>query len=213
MNRENSIQIALDFTKKWEQLASSSPNKTSYFKNTSSLDSNTTIYPYPDGKSYSIGWGTNDALSNGTKITKGTTITKSVADSEIEAEMRSIDNIISSKITRNLTDNEYAAILDYSYNAGAYSLSKYYPNILKAINEGGDISALKSAAITDSRTGKVLTNLKNRRLDTISLYNSKYSPTYSYYLRNETTINYALIGLILVVTFGGYLYFKRKKNA
>ena len=195
MNRETAIQIALDFTKKWEQLASSSPNKTSYFKNTSSLDSNTTIYPYPDGKSYSIGWGTCDA------------------DSEIETEMRRIDNIIFSKITRDLTDNEYAAILDYSYNAGAYSLSKYYPNILKAINDGTDISALKSAAITDSRTGNVLNGLKNRRLDEISLYNSNYSPTYSYYLRNETTINYALIGLILVVTFGGYLYFKRKKNA
>jgi len=213
MNRENSIKIALDFTKKWEQLASSSPNKTSYFKNTSSLDSNTTIYPYPDGKSYSIGWGTYDALSNGTKITKGTTITKSDADREIEAEMRRIDNIIFSKITRDLTDNEYAAILDYSYNAGAYSLSKYYPNILKAINDGTDISALKSAAITDSRTGNVLNGLKNRRLDEIILYNSNYSPTYSYYLRNETTINYALIGLILVVTFGGYLYFKRKRNA
>jgi LPXTG-motif cell wall-anchored protein len=213
MNQDNAIQIALDFTKKWEQLASSSPNKTSYFKNTSSLDGNTTIYPYPDGKSYSIGWGTYNVLSNGTKITKGTTITKSDADREIEAEMRRIDNIIFSKITRDLTDNEYAAILDYSYNAGAYSLSKNYPNILQAINDGADISALKSAAITDSRTGNVSSNLKNRRLDEISLYNSNYSPTYSYYLRNETTINYALIGLILVVTFGGYLYFKRKKNA
>jgi GH24 family phage-related lysozyme (muramidase) len=120
MNRDNAIQIALDFTKKWEQLASSSPNKTSYFKNTSSLDSNTTIYPYPDGKSYSIGWGTYDALSNGTKITKGTTITKSDADREIEAEMRRIDNIIFSKITRDLTDNEYAAILDYL--AGDWSI-------------------------------------------------------------------------------------------
>ena len=213
MNRDNAIQIALDFTKKWEQLASSSPNKTSYFKNTSSLDSNTTIYPYPDGKSYSIGWGTNDALSNGTKITKGTTITKSDADSEIEAEMRRIDDIISSKITRDLTDNEYAAVLDYSYNAGAYSLSKYYPDILKAINDGSDISALKSAAITDKRTGSVSSNLKNRRLDEISLYNGNYNSTYSYYLRNETAINYALIGLILVVAFSGYLYFKRKKNA
>lgn len=212
MNRENAIKIALDFTKKWEQLASSSPNKTSYFKNTSSLDSNTTIYPYPDGKSYSIGWGTNDALSGGDKITKGTTITKADADREIEAEMRRIDYIMSNKITRELTDNEYAAILDYSYNAGPYSLSQNYPNILKAINEGADISALKSAAITDKRTSKVSSNLKNRRLDEISLYNSKYSPAYSYYLRNEKTINYALIGLILVVTFGGYLYFKRKKN-
>lgn len=213
MNRDNAIKIALDFTKKWEQLASSSPNKTSYFKNTSNLDSNTTIYTYPDGKSYSIGWGTYNALSDGTKISKGTTITKARADSEIEAEMRRIDNIISSKITRNLTDNEYAAVLDYSYNAGAYSLSKNYPDILQAINNGGDISALKSAAITDSRTGNVLTNLKNRRLDEIKLYNGNYNETYSYYLRNETAINYALIGLILVVAFGGYLYFKRKRNA
>jgi hypothetical protein len=213
LNRDNAIKIALDFTKKWEQLASSSPNKTSYFKNTSNLDSNTTIYTYPDGKSYSIGWGTYNALSDGTKISKGTTITKARADSEIEAEMRRIDNIISSKITRNLTDNEYAAVLDYSYNAGAYSLSKNYPDILQAINNGGDISALKSAAITDSRTGNVLTNLKNRRLDEIKLYNGNYNETYSYYLRNETAINYALIGLILVVAFGGYLYFKRKRNA
>ena len=127
--------------------------------------------------------------------------------------MRKIDNIIFSKITRDLTDNEYAAILDYSYNAGAYSLSKNYPNILQAINDGTDISALKSAAITDKRTGTVSTNLKNRRLDEISLYNGNYNSTYSYYLRNETAINYALIGLILVVAFGGYLYFKRKRNA
>lgn len=212
MNRNNAIQIALDFTRKWEQLASSSPSKTSYFKNTSSLDSDTTIYSYPDGKSYSIGWGTYNKLSDGRLVTKNTTITKAEADSEIEAEMRRIDDIINSKITRDLTDYEYAAILDYSYNAGAYSLSKNYPNILKDINNGNDISALKTAAITDSRTGKVSTNLKNRRLDELNLYNGNYNETYSYYLRNEQTINYALIGLILVVVVGGYWYFKNYKK-
>lgn len=212
MNRENAIQIALKFTKGWEKLASTTPNKTSYFKSPDSQPNDAVVYAYPDGKGYSIGWGTYNNLHDGTKITgRNFNITKQRSDYEIETEMRKTEGILFNKITRELTDEQYAAILDYSYNAGAYSLSKNYPNILDAINNGEDISMLATAAITDSGSGKVLTNLKNRRKDELQLYNGNYSQTYSYYLKNSTTINYSVIGLA-VIGIAGYVYYLKKKK-
>lgn len=214
-NIENSIQIALAFAKKWEQLASKSPNKTSYFSKPDSVAGDTIVYSYQDGsKGRSIGWGTYNKLSDGTKVTKDLTITKSDSDYEIETEMRKKESDVRKQFDiEALTDTQYAAILDYAYNAGAFAFNR---NGLKdAIENNGDVeSALKGASITQD--GVVISNLKDRRKDEAQLWSGNYNELYSYYLRNATKINYIAIGTI-TIALSVYMYwlikhkFKLKK--
>lgn len=212
-NIEKSIQLAISFAKKWEKLASKSPNGTSYYSNTDSLPDSTLVYAYPDGKGYSIGWGIYDTLNDGTKITgRQFSIPKGRADSEIVMEMREKEKQIRGWITKDLTIPQYAAVLDVVYSAGAGSLKYNGSALLNAINSGSDISpVLLTTAITDSGTGNVLTVLKNRRKDEAQLFNGSYNDTYSYYLRNESTVNYAVIGGVIIALTGYIYYLKTKK--
>lgn len=208
MDRQSAINIAVAFAQKWEQLASKSPDSTKYFSNPSSLPGDTTIYSYPDGsKGYSIGWGSYKTLSDDTPVVYGSTITKSRADKEILAEMTSNDDDIFSDITADLNEYQYAAILDFVYNAGSGGLNYNHDALLNAINNGGDVvGILKKTAITQD--GKYLSNLYNRRIDEGLLWNGSEDSLYSMYLRNATAINYTIIGLALIgiATYVHYLY-------
>lgn len=221
MNREVAIQIAREHIKKWEKLASSNPSRVSYVSSTASP--NTLVYAYTDGRGFSIGWGSYDTLSDGTKVTRGFSITKARADAELDYELREIEKGIFPKIKRPLTETQYAAILDTAYNAGPGSLSytsnkagDKFTSLLTAINSGQDTTNIfPKVAITDSGTGKVLTSLVNRRKDAAELWNGKYDTLYQQYLRimaqNPNLVNYTLIGGVLV-GIGVYLYILKKKG-
>ena len=206
---QNSINIACAFAKKWEGLASKSPTSLKYFSNTESLDPSTIIYPYKDtSKGYSIGWGSytpnNDDGSNNLL---GTTVTKSQADADMYSEMSSKESDIRNKITADLNDYQYAAILDYVYNAGERALN--YNGLIDTINNSGDVAnLLKSCAITAD--GSVLTSLKNRRIDEGLLWNGSQDSLYSMYLRNSDTVNIG--GSLILVGICLFLYVKYSKN-
>ncbi len=214
MDLENALSIVKPFTQKWESLASKYPDKVSYYSNPTKQPDSAVLYSYPDGKSYSIGWGSWDTLSDGTKVRKGISITKERADYELDFELRKKANTIKNWITRDLNDNQFAALIDLAYNAGEGSL-KYTKNgdsVLKAVNEGRDPSTVwHNIAITDSGSGKVLTNLKNRRKDEANLFKSEYNEVVSYYLRNSQNINYFFVGA-LVLGIGVYVYILKKKK-
>ena len=211
MNKEAAIAVATEFIKKWEQLGSKSTSReSSYSYETSkSLPGDTILYPYRDGHSYSIGWGSYDKLSDGTLVRPGLTIDKDRADSEIDYEIRNVvipayDNMI----TADLNETQYAALLSFGYNAGPNALK--YNGLLNAINNGGDVTGiLKNTAITDMQTGAVSSGLKNRRKDEIALYDGNYNALYDYYLRNSPAIDYAIIGIIIIAVTG-YIYLKKK---
>ena len=210
-NIDNSIAIAKNFTSKWEQLASVSPNKVIYFSSPSSLDGNTMVYAYPDADSYSIGWGTYDTLSDGTIVISGLSITKDQSDYELDYELRQKESEIRGMVTADLTDTQYAALIDLAYNAGSGALK--YNGLLDAINNGGDVaSILPTIAITEKGTGKVLNVLKNRRKDEAMLWSGNYNDLYSYYLRNENTILIATGIAAIGLSISLYLYFKYKKK-
>ena len=224
MNREAAIQIAIDHIKKWEQLASSRPDKISYIPSPESASDSTILYPYPDGKGYSIGWGSYSKLSDGTKVVRGLTITKERADKELELEVRQVDKQIFPKITNhNLTETQYAALLDTGYNAGPGSLNytsngrgEKFTSLMSLVNSGQDTTAVfPKVAITDAGSGKVLSGLINRRKDAAQLWNGSYDSVYQKYLRftskNPNAVNYTLIGAVLI-GIGGYPYFLKKKG-
>lgn len=210
--------------KKWEQLASLRADKVSYVPSPETASPNTVLHPYPDGRGYSIGWGSYNKLSDGTSVVRGLTITKDRADKELEYELRQVDKTIYPKITNpNLTETQYAALLDTGYNAGPGSLNytsngrgEKFTSLLSLVNSGQDTTAVfPKVAITDAGSGKVLSGLINRRKDAVELWRGNYDSLYQRYLRftsrNPNAVNYSLIGAVLL-GIGGYLYFLKKKG-
>ena len=213
MNKEDAISVAMAFIKKWERLGSKSPSGGSWSPEAADkLPLDTKLYSFPDGRGYSIGWGSYDTLpSDGTKVTSSLVIDKARADEEFRIEVYDkVVPILDKFLTRELNEYQYAALVSFGYNAGPYALK--YNNLIDAVNNGGDvISILKKTALTDSRTGEISNGLINRRKDEANLYSGNYNELYSYYLRNATTINYATIGIILIGLTGYIYYLKTKK--
>jgi lysozyme len=213
MNKEAAIQIAREYIKKWERLGSKSTSGGSYSPDeANNLAYNTVLYPYPDGKGYSIGWGTYATLrTTGQPITKNTRITKADADQNLDLEiMSTIVPYLDKNVKVELTENQYAALASLSYNAGSGSIK--FNGLLNAINSySPNVETIwKGVATKDSRTGLVSAGLKNRRKDETMLWNGSYNELYSYYLRNSFDVNVVLLGILII---GSTLYFrKRFKN-
>lgn len=213
MNKEGAISVAMEFIKKWERLGWKSPSGGDYSPSqATSLSPDTLVYAYPDGKGYSIGWGTYSQLpTDNTPVTKTLSINKDRADEEFRTEVYDkVVPVLDNLITAPLNEFQYAALISYGYNAGPYAIK--YNGLLDAINNGGDVvGILKKNAITDQRTGSVSSGLVNRRKDEAALYSGEQNALYSYYLRNATSINYATIG-ILLIGLTVYIYYLKKKK-
>jgi lysozyme len=210
MNKEAAIQVAREYIKKWELLGWKTPTGGSYSPSqANNLAYNTTLYPYPDGKGYSIGWGTYATLrTTGEKVNKSTRITKSEADDNLDAEIRNeIVPYFDKNIKVELTENQYAALISLAYNAGNGAIK--YNGLLDAINSNyKNVEDIwKGVANTDQRTGLASSGLKNRRKDETMLWNGSYNELYSYYLRNSFDINVVLLGILII---GSTLYFRRR---
>jgi GH24 family phage-related lysozyme (muramidase) len=214
MNQEAAKNIAVEYIKKWERLGWKTPTGGSYSpEQAKNVPLDQIFYPFPDGSKYSIGWGTwNTLRTTGEKITRDTTITKQEADDNLYAE---IDNQIipylDKKIKVELTENQYAALISIMYNGGPGVIDN---GIADAINSGSSNvgSIWKKTALTEvGKPGVILPGLVNRRKDEVMLWEGNYNELYSYYLRNSTTINYAIVGGILI-GLTGYIYYLKKKN-
>ena len=213
MDKQGAIDIAMEFIKKWERLGWKTPSGGDYSPSQAdSLSIDTLVYAYPDGRGYSIGWGTYSYLpSDNTQVTSNLSINKGRADDEFRIEVYDkVVPVLDQLITVPLNEYQYAALISFGYNAGPYALK--YNNLLDTINNGGDVTTiLKKTALTDSKTGQVSQGLVNRRKDEASLYSGQQNALYSYYLRNSPTIDYAILG-ILIISVTSYIYLKKKKN-
>jgi GH24 family phage-related lysozyme (muramidase) len=214
MNRQNAIRIAKEHLKKYEGFSSKSPDKNIPYSSILPISDDAIVYAYPDGKGYSIGWGTYDRLSDGTKVTKGFSINKKRADYELDIKLAKIDKEVFPQIKRELTDTQYAALLDTSYNAGSGSLK--YKGLLTAVNTGADTTNIfPKVAITDSKDGKVLPLLIKRRQDAAKLYNGFYDDYYKLKKVVSEVVSKSKgkigigIGLVLI-GLSVYLYNKNK---
>ena len=201
-----SIDTAVAFAKKWEGLYSGSSSSTKSVKD--SVSSDTPIYAYYDslGGVWTIGWG-NTYYQDGSKVKQGDKITKGEADDMITWEMTQKESEISKFIDpSNLTNNEYAALLSFAYNAGSYGLKKTaIPESLNTKTRQETAQIIKDSILTAQ--GNYSQGLKNRRIDESKLFLGQYNELYSLYLRNSGTINLAVLGIVLIV---GTLYLRRR---
>jgi GH24 family phage-related lysozyme (muramidase) len=212
MDKESAKNIAAEYIKKWEKLGWKTPNGGSYSPSqAANIPSDTIFYPFPDGGSYSIGWGTWDTLrTTGQKITRNTTITKAEADENLYAEIeKTIIPKLDRSITANLTENQYAALISLMYNAG--------PNVIdnglsKAINSNSPdtTSIWKNTALKEKGKTQILSGLVNRRKDEVMLWSGSYNELYSYYLRNSFNVNVTLLGALVIVS--SFYYWKKFKK-
>lgn len=201
-----SIDTAVAFAKKWEGLYSGSLS--SKKKVSDSVSSDTPIYAYYDslGGVWTIGWG-NTYYANGSKVKQGDKITKGEADDMVTWEMTQKESEVSKFIDpSNLTNNEYAALLSFAYNAGSYGLKRTAIDeslLNKTRQETANL--IKDSVLTAQ--GSYSQGLKNRRVDESKLFLGEYNELYSYYLRNSGNINLAVLGGILII---GTLYLRKR---
>jgi GH24 family phage-related lysozyme (muramidase) len=201
-----SIDTAVAFAKKWEGLYSGSPSSKKKVSDSASL--NTPIYAYYDslGGVWTIGWG-NTYYSDGSKVRQGDKITNGEADDMITWEMTQKESEVSKFVdSSNLTNNEYAALLSFAYNAGSYGLKKTaIDESLKNKSRQETANIIKDSVLTAG--GNYSQGLKNRRIDESKLFLGEYNELYSLYLRNSGSVNVATIGILLIVIT---LYLRRR---
>ena len=217
-DRESSIQIAESFMQPWEGLSSKdSTGKDHYFLLPNNVSATDTIYAYLDsGGVPTIGWGTTvyNATNPGVSVQLGDKITRAVADQEYDYEVRQKENYLNNYADiSSFTDTQYAALISLAYNAGQGNAEK----MIDYIFSGPDAATLdtywQGFHIHDS-AGNLDKGLVNRRKDETMLYDGNYNAAYSFYLRNQATIDntiWIVAAVSILVGIGAYIYYSRKK--
>lgn len=93
---------------------------------------------YPDpgcrdgtGRPFTIGWG-----STGPDIVKGLTWTQAQCDTRFERDLRERELAVQRLVTVTLSDNEFAALVSFSYNAGYGANGLAGSTLLRKLNAG-----------------------------------------------------------------------------
>lgn len=118
-----------------------------------------------------IGWG-NTAYKNGSKVKLGDTITQEQADELLIHILNYFSDGISHAITKELTDNQYNALLSFSYNLGLGNLR--VSTLLKKVNADPNDLSIKAEFLKWNKAGgKILAGLTKRREEEATLYFTK----------------------------------------
>lgn len=81
---------------------------------------------------WTIGWG--DTNRRGVKVVPGQVITQEQADKEFELDVVEYGEPVRSHVKVPLTDDQYAALVSFAYNAGTQAFIS--STMLKLINQG-----------------------------------------------------------------------------
>lgn len=115
-----------------------------------------------------IGWGTIQ-YENGTKVKIGEVLTEKRAEEllEYEGEKKAVE--INKLLKKELNQNQYDAILSFTYNVGSGNLGK--STLLKKINISPCDASIKSEFMKWIYAGgQKLKGLENRRKEEAALY-------------------------------------------
>lgn len=127
-----------------------------------------------DGGVWTIGFGTT--WIDGRRVTFGDTCTLDQALSWIGRDLDEAANCINNNVRRELTQNEFDALVSLVYNIGCLSFKK--SSLVKVLNKGGipyrDLF-LRWNKVTHPVTGKkvVSNGLRNRREKEWSFYTER----------------------------------------
>ena len=126
---------------------------------------------YPDPgygwKVPTIGWGTI-AYPDGRKVKKGDIITQDQADEYLEWEVGQKARAVRELVRHPITDDQFSALVSFSYNAGAGALSK--STLLKLLNAGDIEGAAGQFIRWNKSNGKTLDGLTRRRMSEARLF-------------------------------------------
>lgn len=116
-----------------------------------------------------IGWGTT-VYPNGKPVQMGDVITAAQADEYFMHDVRKFEDYVNEIITRELTQNQFDAIVSLVYNIGMTAFRN--GSVDDKINAGNDAAALATWAQYVNQAGVRLPGLVTRRNAEIAMYKS-----------------------------------------
>jgi lysozyme len=119
-------------------------------------------------KVWTIGWGCTEG------VTEGMTWTKEQAETGLRTEMLKHENTVKKLVTVDLNQNEFDALVSFTYNVGGGALQK--SSLLKALNKGDRDAAARGFLLWNKGGGRVLPGLVKRRQRESVLFLTPISP-------------------------------------
>lgn len=122
---------------------------------------------YPDpgtgAKPYTIGYG-----HTGPEVQLGQKITAEQAEATLRADLDKVELAVSSAVPESVTDNQFAALVAFTFNVGVGNLKK--STLLRLLNEGDTLGCTDEFVKWNKAAGKVLAGLTTRRRSEQSLF-------------------------------------------
>lgn len=121
------------------------------------------------GRVWTIGWG-----ETGPQVHAGLTITQAQADAWLLARLQTTETSVGNIVKAPLNDNQFAALVDFTYNAGAGNLDKMVANSgLNQKNYAGVPQHL--VQYTHAANGQEVPDLVRRREAEVKLWDTPVS--------------------------------------
>lgn len=117
-----------------------------------------TAYPDPGsgGDPWTIGYG-----HTGPEVHEGLTITQEQADAYLQQDLEGFEDCVQDIVDRNLTPNQFAALVSFAYNEGCGALAT--STLMRLVNAGQFEQAANEFGKWISADGAVLPGLVRRR--------------------------------------------------
>ena len=128
---------------------------------------------YPDpatgGDPWTIGYGWTNPV-DGKPVKKGMIITQQKAEELLTEGVKSYAKKVTDLVKVNLTQNQFDALVSFSYNLGTYNLQT--STLLKKVNSKDFKGASEEFLKWNKAKGKVMAGLTRRRQAEKDLFNS-----------------------------------------
>jgi len=117
---------------------------------------------------WTIGWG-NTQYNNGTKVRQGDIITRPLADELFLNIVSRFDSGVFKRLRRTVTQNQFDALVSFTYNCGFGNLEK--SSLLRKVNTNPNDPTIRAEFMRWNRAGgKELKGLTRRRKAEADLY-------------------------------------------
>lgn len=98
----------------------------------------------------------------------GTKITQEEADRYLREDLKSFEHAVNCALTRPVSQNQFDALVSFTYNLGAGALKG--STLLKLLNAGNIKGAAEEFPKWNKAAGKVLEGLTKRRMEERQLF-------------------------------------------
>lgn len=125
--------------------------------------------PATGGEPWTIGYG-HTSSAGAPKVMQGLKITKAEAEAILARDLEAVVAAVTKAVTRDLTANQLAALISFTFNLGAGALRK--STLLKKANAGDFHGAASEFLKWDKAAGKKMPGLTRRRIAEAKLFST-----------------------------------------